>query len=260
MILEEFDLSKNSIINPSDVCKGKSIKNCPKLAITCFSYVTFQRLVLNLNAVKEENFKLGNANGIFDVYRAKYNGIEFLMYMSIVGAPSCVGFMEELTFMGVEKYIVFGTCGVLDRNIKDLSIIIPNSAIRDDGTSYHYKKYSDEIKVNTKYIDDFKQILEQNKIDYTIGKVWTTDAFYRETEKKLNKRKEQGCIAVDMECSAIAAFAEFRNVEVFHFFYSADSLDINNWDKRSIGNYDKLEEKDKIAYISLLLAEKILKK
>lgn len=30
----------------------------------------------------------------------------------------------------------FGTCGVLDSSIDDCSIIIPNQAIRDEGTSF----------------------------------------------------------------------------------------------------------------------------
>ena len=52
--------------------------------------------------------------------------------------------------MGINKLVIFGTCGVLDKNIKDLSIIVPNKAIRDEGTSYHYKKPSREIEINKK--------------------------------------------------------------------------------------------------------------
>ncbi len=78
--------------------------------------------------------------------------------------------------------------------------------------------------------------------------------------KKVEYMKEKGCIAVDMECSAVAAFAEFREIDVFHFFYSADNLDAEKWDSRSLGNHDKLEEKDKIAYLALKLAEKISQK
>ena len=41
-------------------------------------------------------------------------------------------------------------------------------------------------------------------------------------------RKAQGAIAVDMECSAIAALAKFRQINHFQFFYSADNLDSEN--------------------------------
>ena len=75
-------------------------------------------------------------------------------------------------------------CGVLDRNIDDLAIIVPNVAVRDEGTSYHYAKASREIEVNEKYKDIFEEIIKENNISYIEGKVWTTDAPYRETRNK----------------------------------------------------------------------------
>ncbi len=205
-----------------------------------------------------ESVYLSCANGRFDIYKAKYKNIELLLFMSIVGAPTCVALLEELHALGVQKFIIFGTCGVLDKEIEDLSIIIPNSAVREEGVSYHYKEDTDEIDVNLKYKNEFIEILKEKDLDYRVGKVWTTDAFYRETPKKVQMMKEKGCIAVDMECSAIAAFTEFRKVDVFHFFYSADNLDSKNWERRSLGNDDLLEEKNKIAYLALKLAEKII--
>ena len=177
--------------------------------------------------------------------------------MSKVGAPACIVGYEEITVMGLEKLIMFGTCGVLDRNIDDLAIIIPTSAIRDEGTSYHYMKSSPEIPVNKKYKKEFIEILDKNNISYVEGKVWTTDAPYRETRNKVLKRKEQGCICVDMECSAMNAVAQFRNKELFQFFYAADNLDSTKWDQRSLGNSDRLSEKEKIIYLALELATKM---
>ena len=89
--------------------------------------------------------------------------------MSDVGAPACVGAMEEIYAMGVETIIMFGTCGILDKSIEDCSIIIPNAAIRDEGTSYHYMPASDEIEVNPKYIPEFVSILKEFNTHYTIS-------------------------------------------------------------------------------------------
>lgn len=122
-----------------------------------------------------------------------------------VGAPMSVGMLEDVYQMGVEKIIVFGTCGVLDSKIEDCSIIIPDKAVRDEGTSYHYVKAADEIRVNEKYMGILTELLE----------------------------------------------------EVIQFFYAADNLDSEEWDVRSLGNYDKLEEKDRIAAVALELALRI---
>ena len=221
MILEEFDETYESTFDPYEV--ENVIEGFPTIGVTCFSQKLLQQLVEKFKG--EEIALSNNGNGKIPIYKIKYEGKEIALFTSRVGAPTCIVQYEELFAMGLEKLVVFGTCGVLYKNIDDLAIIIPNSAIRDEGTSYHYMKATQEIVVNSKYQDKFKKILEEHNYSYTIGKVWTTDAPYRETRKKVAQRKEQGCICVDMECSAIAALAKFRNKEIFQFFYAADNLD-----------------------------------
>ena len=72
--------------------------------------------------------------------------------------------------------------------------------------------------------------MEKYNIPYKSGKCWTTDGFYRETENNLRKRQNDGCVAVDMECSAIQAFCNFRNLDLYYFFLSGDLLDGLEWD------------------------------
>ncbi len=258
MILESFDDEQKALINPENAIDMDALYGkLPKIAVTCFSKRTFERMLSIFHAELIEDGSLGCANDRLPLYRARYNNLEFLLFMSAVGAPVCVATLDELQVLGVEKFVVFGTCGVLDSSIKDLSIIIPTSAVRAEGTSYHYQPASDEIDVNEKYQGLCVSFLKEQGISYTLGKVWTTDAFYRETARIVEARKKQGCIAVDMECSAIAAFAKFRGVDVFHFFYAADNLDAEEWDVRSLANHDKLEEKDRIAYLAIAFAKRI---
>lgn len=253
MVLHEFDENKNAIINPWNI--QNKIEGFPKIAVSCFSKVTFERIRKELKAT--EIAQMSGSNGKNIIYKVNYENIDIALYMATVGAPCCVGEIEDIFQMGCEKIILFGTCGVLDASIEDCSIIIPNSAIRDEGTSYHYALPSDEIEVNTKYMNEFIEILDNHKLKYTIGKVWTTDAMYRETKDKVQRRKEQGAICVDMECSAVGAVALFREKEVFHFFYAADNLDSEEWDIRSLSNDEKLIEKDKIATIAMEMAVKL---
>ncbi len=253
MLLEEFDINESAVINAFDMIQ--IIEGFPKVAVSCFSYVTFERLLKEFNGVPIES--TGTANMKIPVYKVIYNGAEIALFMSCVGAAGCVAVLEDIFAMGVEKIVLFGTCGVLDGDIKDCSIIIPNTAMRDEGTSYHYALASDVIQVNKRYQNEFIQILEQHNCTYTIGKVWTTDACYRETREKVNRRKESGCICVDMECSAVAALAEFRKKEVFQFFYAADNLDNEQWDARSLSNSAEILEKDRVALLAMELAVKL---
>lgn len=253
MILEEFEKEQEAVINPCNIIKP--IKGIPKVAICCYSHITFERIISELGA--EIIAQTSSANGIKPIYQAKYKNTNVALFMIDVGAPMSVGMLEDVYQMGVEKIIVFGTCGVLDSKIEDCSIIIPDKAVRDEGTSYHYAEAADEICVNEKYMGILTELLEELQVKYTVGKVWTTDAFYRETKAKVERRKEQGCICVDMECSANAAIAQFREKELIQFFYAADNLDSEEWDVRSLSNYDKLEEKDRIAAVALELALRI---
>lgn len=250
MLLHEFDPNPIAVINPSDIYKP--VEGCPRVAVSCFERGTFGRMVQRLGA--EEIALTKCANMKIPIYRAEYKGTPIALYEAYVGAAGCVGMLEDLFAMGVEKLVLFGTCGVLDRSIRDCGIIIPTSALRDEGTSFHYAPPSDEIEVNPKYREEFVEILNRHNCTYTQGKVWTTDAFYRETAEKMARRKSQGCICVDMECSAVAALARFRGKEVFQFFHAADNLDGEAWDSRGLSQDSNITGRDKAALLALELA------
>jgi len=253
MLLQEFDPNPEAIVNPSDI--HGPIAGCPKVAVSCFERGTFVRMVERLGA--EEIAQTKTANLVIPVYRAQYKGKDIVLYESDVGASACVGMLEDLFALGVEKLVLFGTCGVLDRSIGDCGIIIPTSALRDEGTSFHYAPPSDEIEVNPKYREEFIEILEHHKCTYTQGKVWTTDAFYRETAEKMARRKARGCVCVDMECSAVAALAQFRRKEIFQFFHASDCLDGEAWEAWSLSQTANITGKDKAALLALELAVKM---
>lgn len=254
MLLHEFDPQETAIFNPSMVFD--LIEGMPKVAVSCFSFVTFERMVAMFPQA-EVIATMKCASQRFPVYKVRYREVELALYMSGVGAPSCVGQQEELYAMGAECLVLFGTCGVLDREIGDCAIILPDSAMRDEGTSYHYAPPSDEIAVNRRHAQLFRDLLEELQVSCVTGKCWTTDSMFRETREKTARRKEAGCVCVDMECASVAAVAQFRAREALHFFYAADNLDAQEWDARSLSNYDNLEAKDRIAAIALEAARRI---
>lgn len=254
MLLHEFDPGETAIFNPSMVFAP--LEGMPKVAVSCFSFVTFERM-LALFPDAEQIATMKCASQRFPVYRVKYRDVEIAMYLSAVGAPSCVGQQEELYALGAECLVIFGTCGVLDRVIADCAVILPTSAMRDEGTSYHYAPPSDEIDVNVQYGPLFRELLRELNVSCVEGKCWTTDSMFRETKEKTARRKAAGCICVDMECASVAAVARFRKKDALHFFYAADNLDAEAWDERSLSNYANLDEKDRVAALALEAARRI---
>ncbi|HEO6466025.1 TPA: nucleoside phosphorylase [Streptococcus agalactiae] len=250
MIINSFDNSRKAIINPEDI--NSPIKGFPKTVITCFARETFNRILEELP--HREIARTSVANLEIPIYELEFKEQKIGFFNAYVGASACVAILEDIIVFGMENLIVFGTCGVLDSSIEETSIIIPRSAIRDEGISFHYSEASSEIAVNTKFHEEFKSFLDRQAVSYTEGKVWTTDGIYRETVDKMLEHKRNGAICVDMECSAIAALSKFRNINHFQFFYSADNLDAEVWEARSLGNSEDLEKKDKIAYIAMEFA------
>ncbi|HGD4330945.1 TPA: nucleoside phosphorylase [Streptococcus agalactiae] len=250
MIINSFDNSRKAIINPEDI--NSPIKGFPKTVITCFARETFNRILEELP--HREIARTSVANLEIPIYELEFKEQKIGFFNAYVGASACVAILEDIIVFGMENLIVFGTCGVLDSSIEETSIIIPRSAIRDEGTSFHYSEASSEIAVNIKFHEEFKSFLDRQAVSYTEGKVWTTDGIYRETVDKMLEHKRNGAICVDMECSAIAALSKFRNINHFQFFYSADNLDAEVWEARSLGNSEDLEKKDKIAYIAMEFA------
>ena len=254
-MLYDFDESKEAVINPSDMIE--EVLNIPEVAIACFSKDLFEKIIEGGKCLPIS--EISNTNGKKTIYEIEYNGKRITLFMIGVGAPVAAGDLEDVHAMGVNKFIVFGNCGVLDRNIEDCGIIIPTEAIRDEGISYHYVKANDKIKVNKKYVSEFKEILDRFGYSYTEGITWTTDAFYRETRKKVESRVTMGAKCVEMECASLQAVADFREFDFFTFFYAGDNLDLPEWDKRSLSGDVKLDEKSRIAILALELAHKISK-
>ena len=254
MLLHEFDPAETAIFNPEMVFAP--LAGMPKVAVSCFSCVTFARM-LALFPEAEQIAVMKCASQTFPVYRVRYREVELALYMSGVGAPLCVGNQEEIYALGAECLVLFGTCGVLDREIGDCAIILPTAAMRDEGTSYHYAPPGDEIAVNVHHAKLFRELLEELRVSCVTGKTWTTDSMYRETREKAERRKAAGCVCMDMECASVAAVARFRGREALHFFYAADNLDAEEWDERSLSNHANVEEKDRIAAIALEAARRI---
>lgn len=224
MVLK-FDKDKDAMINPSDMVE--KVENMPETAVIFFDSKILEYF---LKEYKYEEIKSTSIKK-HPVYKVNVNGKEIAVFLTGIGAPLCVALCEELCEMGVKNILMFGSCGVLT-DIKEASIIIPTSAVRDEGTSYHYAEASEEISLDKKYVDALINLCKSSNVDYVVGKTWSNDAFYRETRGKVAHMIGRGCVCVEMECSAMTAFARFRGVNFSQFFYAADSLAKEDWDVR----------------------------
>lgn len=223
MIIESYDVHSSAKLNPFINYDAVKVDAC----IITFSYM-IEKFVLetyDCSQIGESKSVTGNT----PIYLINYKGKKFAFFKSSVGSPAAVAFVEDTrAVFNTKKYILFGGCGCLNREIARGKVIIPTEAYRDEGTSYHYAPPSDYISIpNATTVANF---MKENEIPFVKGKTWTTDAIFRETENNIQKRKAEGCISVEMECAAVQAVCTFRGLELYVFFTSGDLLDSPKWD------------------------------
>lgn len=231
-LLEEYDVCREAILEPHMV--APAIEGFPEAAITCYSDRLLREILKDRKT--EIICHLDAEEGGIPVWRVEENGVVAALYRSRVGAPACAIQLEEIISRGASRFVMMGSCGVLDRSLGKWKLIVPTSAFRDEGVSYHYMPASEEIQLMPECVETLKNTFERLGEDYVCGKVWTTDAIYRETRAKMERRREQGCIAVDMECASVQAIAQFRGVKLAQFFYAEDNLDEEAWDSRGLSS------------------------
>jgi uridine phosphorylase len=223
----EFDDVTIAVIEPKKIIQKIDI---PENVVICFFNDVIERLKNEGKLVLITNLK--SEIGLHPIYKMQCDDKSVAVFHPGIGAPLCAGMMEEVIALGGEKFIACGGAGVLDKTIAVGHIIIPVSAIRDEGTSYHYLPPSREVQVNPKAVETIEKVLLKHKCKYLLAKTWTTDGVYRETINKVNQRKAEGCMTVEMECSAFCAVAEFRNVIFGQILYGGDDVSCDEWDSR----------------------------
>jgi uridine phosphorylase len=122
-------------------------------------------------------------------------------------------------------------------------VLVPQSAVRDEGLSYHYLPPAREVAAHPMAIQAIIKTLDKHEIPYTLTKTWTTDAIYRETRDKINSRRLEGCLTVEMESAAFFAVAKFRKCIFGQLLYAGDNVAADAWDSRSWQKHSSGREK-----------------
>lgn len=224
----EYDTASKAVFQP-----GNGKKCFPAKAVFAFLGDEVENYAHTHDGIQIDEFE--SATRRYPIYECLYNQEKICLCPAPVGSAAAVQVLEYLIAGCVTKIISVGSCGVLE-DIPENRFLIPVSALRDEGTSYHYLPPSREVEISKAGINAIESALSQKNIPYWEVKTWTTDGFYRETVEMVQYRKEEGCQVVEMECSALAACAKFRKVTWAMLLFSADTLaDPHKYQEREWG-------------------------
>ena len=229
----DFDLNKKAVIEPG--VENLQYKFHEKLL---FAFVPDDEIKSFLD--KHSHKTLGKFKTVSfrpKVYEVKINNQLITLCQAPVGASASTKFLDWLINYGVKQVLSVGNAGALD-NLPENTMFVPQEAIRGEGTSFYYKEPSKIIALDKNFVRRVENEIKNLGFQYEKGTTWTTDGFFRETPNQVLQAKKLGAKTVEMECSALAACAEFRNISFAQILFTADSLaDMDNYDKRNWG-YD----------------------
>ncbi len=147
-----------------------------------------------------------------------------------LGAPHAVIMLERLIAMGAKKIFALGCCGSLQNKLPIGSFIIPLTALSEEGTSLHYPLPKGTVAAaDAQVVNICLAKCAENKINPVSGKVWTTDALFRETREKVKKYSQQNLLGVEMEMAALLTVAAYRQVQLGGMMVVSDELATLKW-------------------------------
>ena len=156
-----------------------------------------------------------------------YDGPEFFVAGPAVGAPMAALCLESLVTLGASRIIVYSWCGSLQPQLVLGNLFMPLAAVSEEGTSRHYP-YQERGR-DSSLEEALHSWLVCQDLAPRQGSLWSTDAPFRETRKKITRYADQGVWAVDMEYAALRAVAAFRHVQLAALFMVSDELFHSTW-------------------------------
>lgn len=141
-----------------------------------------------------------------------------------VGAPWTILLSEQLIAAGARTIIATGAAGSLQETAPIGSLVVPTTAIREEGTSFHYAPPSVIADPAADLAAALADGCRGRGVEPLRGVNWTTDGVFRETSGKVERYRARGVLSVDMEASAMYVLGAMRDVEVASLFIVSDEL------------------------------------
>jgi uridine phosphorylase len=225
--LLEFDPSPTAVIEPNEVFDPVDV---PHRVVLCFFQDVIQKVVAEHDGRQID--VMVSEIGQNPIFELSYRDQRLAVVHPGVGAPLAAAFLEELIARGCRSFIACGGAGVLVPELALGHVVVPTSAIRDEGTSFHYLAPSRKVEPSAEAVAAIVATVEAHDVPFVTGATWTTDGLYRETRAKVDRRVAEGCLTVEMETAAFCAVARFRGVSFGQLLYAGDDLSGDAWDER----------------------------
>lgn len=164
------------------------------------------------------------------LYETELKGRSVGVLGRAVGASFAVLVAEQLFAAGCELLLSITSAGQIVSRGEPPYFVRIDEALRDEGTSYHYRPPSRYATLPTALRERLDDAFWTVPVPVHAGRSWTTDAPYRETEPAIAAARDEGILAVEMEAAALYAFAEARDRPVACFAHVTNQMAVEEGD------------------------------
>ena len=153
-----------------------------------------------------------------------HEGLEYGVVPYAVGSSFAVLVAEELFASGCKLLISITSAGQIVPAGQPPYFVLIERALRDEGTSYHYLSPEPYSKIHDTLLQRLDGAFEDATEPVLRGATWTTDAPFRETEAAIASARAEGILGVEMEASALYAFAQAKMKAVVCFAHITNQM------------------------------------
>lgn len=181
------------------------------------------------------------------MYAVETDGVRCGIIARTIGGPYAVLIAEQLLVAGARLILGLTSAGRVAPSLPLPSFVVATSAVRDEGTSFHYLPPDEKVACPTPIADLLSKELGGLGAPVVQGSVWTTDAPYRETAGQLRRHAAAGILAVEMQAASLFAFATAREADVGVVAHVTNAVD------HADEQFDKGAEEDSFLLLRALV-------
>jgi uridine phosphorylase len=163
-----------------------------------------------------------------------------------VGASFAVLLAEQLFVSGCRLLLSVTSAGQIVAQGPPPYFVVIDRALRDEGTSYHYLPPAEFSEADPVLVGAAMEALCGRQLQAYRGATWTTDAPFRETAGAIERCRERGVLAVEMEAAALYAFARARQKPVLCLAHVTNQMAVSG------GDFEKGEADGAYASLSVI--------
>jgi purine-nucleoside phosphorylase len=187
------------------------------------------------------------------LYSFRLRDIEIGIIPCVVGASYAVLVAEQLFVSGCELLLSVTSAGIIKDPGTSKRFALITSAIRDEGTSYHYLPPEEPTALNKRVQELLQAAQQEDHCPFFEATSWTTDAPYRETPSAIRNMKELNVACVEMEASGLYALAQVKEYNIICFAHLTNSMAQKEGDFEKGKEFGSVDTLNLITYVLNIL-------